>query len=108
MESAGTGFDCTERYGNLFPSHREEVEDPDIVKICNSFSSVDNQIRIKEFRSVVGPGPGSRLIGFGGYFDPLLSFPAEQVYAVESLLVGSASAEDHQLIVFLVIVHGTI
>lgn len=93
---------------HFLPSHRDEIEDPEIIEVCDSFPSEDNKVGIEELSSVISPFPRSRLIGFRVYLHPLLGLPIKYIYGIEPLLIRSSASEDNDSIIISIIAHGAI
>lgn len=104
--SAGANSIAGDRY--FRPGHREKVVDPQIVHICDSLSSVNDQVGVEQLRGMIGSGPRSRLIALGIDLDPLLGLPVEDVDGVKPLLVGPTSSEKDEPVVVLIVVHGAV
>lgn len=47
---------------DFLPAQRQEIEDPEVVKIGNALASEDDEIGEEKLSRVVGSLPGSRLI----------------------------------------------
>ena len=108
VESSSTRTLHFWRDGNLSPSHAEEIEDPEVIQVTDSLSSINHQVWIEQFGSMVSPGPRCRLISFRTDLNPFLSFPVKQADGIESLLVWPSSSKQDQSIVVLIVVHGAI
>lgn len=106
VEPASTGFDRLSSNRDFFPSQSLEIENPEIIEICDTFASKYHEVGIKQFSTVISTGPRSRFIGFGTYFYPLFGLPIQEVDRVEALLVDASSPKHHQLFIILVVVHG--
>ncbi len=75
VEPSGAGFGRVGLKSDLFPWEGFEIKSPDIIQIGHSFSSEDDEVRIKEFSSVVGSFPGGLFVLLGEYFSPLFGVP---------------------------------
>ena len=93
---------------DLSPSHGEEIEDPKVIQVTDSFSPINHQVRIEQLSCMISSGPRCRLVRFGTDLNPLLSFPIKQADGIESLFVGTSSSKQDQSIVVLIVVHGAI
>ena len=115
MESSCAGSWTVFINWNFSPAEGQEIENPQIVHISHSFSSVDNEIRVGELCCMVGSFPRGWFVlwvkrknTFGVNFDPLFGDPVEHVNCIESLLIGSSASKNDNSIIFRVIAHGAI
>lgn len=90
------------------PAEGEEVEDPKIVEVANTLPSEHYKIRIIKLSSVIGPFPRSILIRFGQDFHPFLGGPIQDIDTVVPFLIGTASSEDDDAIIALIVAHRAI
>lgn len=105
MESSCTGLGCTFSDRNLSPTHSEKVVDPKIIKIAYSLSSINYQIGIEQFCSMVGPLPRCSLVRFRIDLNPLLRVPIQNVDSIKSLFVCSAPSKNYHSIILFIVVH---
>ena len=85
-----------------------EVEDPEVVQIGESFSSKDDQIRVGQLGHMVCAFPRGSFVLLWNNFSPHFCFPVEDADSIETLLVGSSSPEDNDLVGVGVVVDGAV
>lgn len=105
MESSSAWFYFIVGDFDFAPAESSKIEEPQIIHICNSFTSINDKVGEKEFGYVVGSFPWSYLILFGSDFDPFFSGPVQNADRIEALFIGTSAAEDDNLVIFLIVVH---
>ena len=100
VEPSGAGFRLVLRSFDFCPAESFEIEDPEVVHVCNAFAPENDQKREDEFCNVVGSFPGRGLVLLGSDLDPVFGCPVEDADRIETLLVGTSSSENHDLVIF--------
>lgn len=80
---------------DLLPDSQLHVEKPQVVKVCEVFSSENNKILIDDFGNMIGSLPGLVFVILGFEFDPFLGGPVECENGVEPFLPLSTASEQH-------------
>ena len=108
MKPTSTWSYCIFIEFDLCPTFTSEVKYPEIIHICQTFSSEYYQIRVAELGNMVSSLPRSSFVFFRCNLSPNFCVPIKNADWVETLLVWSSSSKNYNLVGGRIVVDGTV
>lgn len=108
MESSGARFWAAGLNSDFLPGEGFEVEGPNIVHVGHTLTTENDEVRIKEFSSMVGSFPGGLFVLLWNDLSPLLGVPIEQMNGIESFFIWGAAAVKNDSVIFLIVGDGAV